>query len=210
MDSVNVSLTSQVNSKFYITQDQVVASLFNTGSACAGHAMIVTEGLDEKDNLTVGQYEVRSKLIVSRTIGEKVQQTMGNCQGYIAEIRVIETNRYTYPKEFAELSSKSWYAKPEEIQKMVQSIVEDKTAIEKAIAEGKELPLLYQTAGSQRWWWFGGNGGDSCLTWAENKLREAGIEPKTSWFDYIKAVPEFHVDSKTLSRWIPSGWISSK
>ena len=166
MDSLNTTLASQVNPKFYITQDQVVASLFNTGNVYAGHAMIVTESVDENGKLTVGQYEVRSKLVASDTLSEKVQRATGNSQGYIAEIRILKKDSYTYPKDFADLSSKSWYATPEEIQRMVEAIRADKQSIDTAIANSQPLPLLYQTAGSRRWWWLGGNGIDARSFWA--------------------------------------------
>lgn len=192
-------LTSKVNPHFSITKEQATVSLFNTGPVYAGHAMIVVERLDEQGKLVVGQYEVLGKIVVTRTAGEIFQRTLGNSQGYIAQIRIIEQASYTYPGDYADLASKSWYAKPEAVKKMIRSIKEQQAKIEGAIAQGKELSDLYQTAGSQRWWWLGGNGGESCLTWAEKKLRIAGIEPQGSWLDYIKAMPVLHVEFKLFN-----------
>jgi hypothetical protein len=137
------SLTSKVNPHFSITKEQAAVSLFNTGPVYAGHAMIVVERLDEQGKLVVGQYEVLGKIVVTRTAGEIFQRTLGNSQGYIAQIRIIEQPSYTYPGDYADLASKSWYAKPEAVKKMIRSIKEQQAKIEEAIAQGKELSDLY-------------------------------------------------------------------
>lgn len=193
---MEMTSVSRVNSQFVATQDNWVVSLFNTGAAYAGHAMLVVEGVDENYGLFVGQYEVSRKFVETETLSDLVQKTIGNSQGFIYTIRVIEGDTYTNPQDYSTFSSRSWYAKPEAIKYMIQSIKDQKEKIEEAKKNNQPLPDLYQAAGSYRWWFLGGNGGESCLTWAEKKLRLADIEPKGSWFDWIKAFPELHVDSK--------------
>lgn len=194
---------SYVNPKFHFDNNTCVVSLLNTGSAWLGHAVIVVES-KKGGQLFVGQYEVYGKILkepVDKTWMDTTQSLMGNKQGYIGKIRVIETDRYTDSDDLSKFSSKSWYAKPESVQKMIDSIKrlrdeleETKRQIKAHMKAMNDLPA-YQIAGSYRTPVLGGNGGESCITWAENRLREAGIEPDSSWWDYIKAIPEKHVGS---------------
>lgn len=192
------TMTSKINPKFHMDQNNSVVSLLNTGSAWTGHAVIIVEGMTKEGSLFVGQYELRAKMLKSsgtQTMMDVLQGSTGNNQGYIGELRVIETDRYTHPKDLSEFSSKSWFVRPEYVQKMIDAIKKEYDELEEAKAERRELPP-YQSAGSYRTRALGGNGGENCLTWAENRLRIAMINPINSWFDWIKALPELHVDSK--------------
>lgn len=166
-----------------------VVSFLNTGSPLTGHGAIVVEGVIN-ETLFIGQYEVRSKIVVDETISDVVQRTMGNAQGYIAEIRVIENDQYT--RDYSKYSHKSWYASPENVQLMIQSIKNEQRILQQAVANGEELPYKYQTAGSNRSWYLGGNGGESCVTWAERQLAVAQIGNGLIIGDWVKAVPELH------------------
>jgi len=186
---------SQVNPTYQFDQTKCVVSLFNTGSALTGHGMLVVER-EKNEKPLVAQCEVVGKIIVDETRGERYQGKIGNAQGYITKIRVIEGENYTSPKKYSTIPSKSWYATPEAVEKMIQSIIFDRDRTKAAMDKGEEPPIKYQVAGSYRAWILGGNEGENCLTWAENKLRVAGIEPKTTWLDWIKAVPELHINSR--------------
>jgi hypothetical protein len=169
-----------------------VVSLLNTGSKVTGHAMIVVEGI-ENDTLFVGQYEVYSKIIVDETISDVMQRTIGNSQGYISKIRVIE-NFGEFTRDYGQYSHKCWYAMPEDVRKMILSIKNAQQLIEQAIENHEDLPFKYQTAGSNRLSILGGNGGDSCVTWAESQLVIANIGNSFILADLIKAIPQLHTE----------------
>lgn len=187
-----ISQTSHVSSGWDFSETCWVVSLLNTGSALTGHAMIVVEGI-ENNRLFIGQYEVRSKIIIDQTIGDVMQRTMGNAQGYIAEIRVIE-NFDEYTRDYKDYSHKSWYATPEKVRIMIDTVKDASQAIKNAIENGEDLPFKYQAAGSSRFWLLGGNGGESCVTWAEKQLKLAEVGNGTIWADLVKAFPEWHTD----------------
>jgi hypothetical protein len=173
-----------------ITEQASVVSLLNTGSKLTGHALIVVEMV--KNNIIfVGQYEVKGKYVVDETMGDFVQRTTGNAQGYIAKIEVFENGEYT--RDYSGYSHKSWYATPDNVQLMIQSIKTAKQTLEQAMERG-EFPYKYQTAGSNRWWLLGGNGGESCVTWAEKQLAIAQVGNSYVLADLIKALPELHTD----------------
>ncbi|MCH9626353.1 MAG: hypothetical protein S4CHLAM123_15500 [Chlamydiales bacterium] len=188
-------LPSQMDTMKTATENDWVVSLYNTGSVIAGHAMISVQGV-ELYNDFFGQYELTNKIVVKETIGQRYQASIGNNQGFIANIRVIESHQNNNPKNLEELSSRSWYASPENVKNMIASIKEDQKEIKKALEKDdvESLPP-YQTGGVHRFTWLGSNGGHSCLTWAEEKLQVANINPSTSMFDSIKACPELHVNS---------------
>lgn len=192
--NVNVS---RVSSGWEFSEQAWVVSLLNTGSVLTGHAVIVVEGI-ENNTVFVGQYEVSSKIIVDQTVGDVMQRTMGNAQGYIAEIRVIE-NVGKYTRNYEGYTHKSWYATPENVRIMIDSVKGASEAIKYAIESGEDLPYKYQTAGSSRFWLLGGNGGESCVTWAENQLKLAQIGNGTIWADLVKAFPEWHAEGCVVS-----------
>ena len=71
----------------------------------------------------------------------------------------------------------------------------------KTVCDALNLPELprYQVAGKHRAEALGGNGGDNCVTWAEERLKEAGIiNTDRHSTDSIKAVPLLHTSTCVL------------
>lgn len=175
---------SAVNSKYQFDSTQCVVSLLCTelfeSRTPFGHAVIIVEMMKNKE-LFVGQYELLCFKPLEKDY-RYFQSLINNDQGRVTVIRSREGNKY-YKNEkknidteklYTESPSKSWYAKPEDVQKMIDTIEKDI----KEVVEGCKnatFPKFYQSYGSSRCHIFGGNGGDNCVTWANKMMAIAKV-----------------------------------
>lgn len=187
---------SQVNHTLRYTDTLWVVSLQNSGKVCGGHSRIIVEGIALERHF-VGQYEVAHYVGISSSAADKVQDLIGNVQGYITEIKIHQAVNYRH--DYAKYHSKSWFVSPIDVLKMVATIKTMCNAIEQEMVKYREtgnityLTHKYQVAGAHRTALLGGNAGHSCVTWAEEMLKIAKVGNGIKAIDSIKALPEAHV-----------------
>lgn len=196
-------LKSIISKNYEYNENKWVVSLVNTGN----HAVIIVEGIKKNGSTFQGEYDITANSYPEEQ--SFIQNLLGNTTGYITKIRCnpVEEKRLepnTIPATFfrdyvnQQYHANSWYTSPEKALAMIVSIEADaetlETEINEAVRENREVvwPFKYQKAGSGRWAIWGGNGGESCVTWAENKLAIAGVGSGVSILDSKKALPELH------------------
>lgn len=206
---------SRINESFEFTETKWVVSLVNTidqgTGKWLGHTVIVVEGIRDNGNLFIGEYDIQAAALKKSSLG-----SIGNTEGVICDIR-CNPDSFDEPKinraakfegafrdyRHKDFSAKSWFTTANAAINMIQTIEAEalslSTEINEAHNEMREADLpLYQTAGASRYSIFGGNGGHNCVTWAEEKLKIAGIN-HSSVIDPKKAIPAVHVMSCVVS-----------
>ena len=187
---------SVYNKRFDFNLEKWVVTLINTkkgtGGVIGGHAKIVVEGVIREENsmntkLFVGEYHIME---AGEGLGEScVPQALRNSQGNFG-VFFTETDKYALADEkYAEVSSRSGYALPDDVKKMILNIKNERDKIESGEKDAK-----FQYAGNKCFYSY--NGGHNCTSWAEEKLKIVGLE-KELLFDYIKAAPSSHTTSSS-------------
>ncbi len=168
---------SQINSDFTFTKEVFVVSLVNIGDPILGHATLVVEGVRTKDvgsfsedELFIGQYD-----IVVEYEDSVLQNINPNRSGIIKEIRIFESN--SYGKDYTQYRSESYLVDVDNVDRMLESIMEDHEIVEQS-KQGICEPLLYQRLGKDHPWinLFSLNeNGDNCMGWCLEKLAIAEV-----------------------------------
>lgn len=199
---------SRVNKTYDYTENKWVVSLVNTTGLIEGHAVIVVEGLLPNGRVFEGEYDITASAFPEEQ--EFAQDSLGNVMGYITKIRCnpIKNDRENNPdkktvfyRNYDEknFSSRSHNVTRENTLAMIESIEADADLLETEVASAKaekrnvNWPFRYQKAGSGRSTLFGGNGGESCITWAEKKIAIATGHQVTAVADSSKAVTSIHI-----------------
>lgn len=173
-------MQSKINKEFDYNHNKWVVSIINTASG-QGHSAIVVEGQikgdDSKFHPTyknfIGQYDI------SANAQDDGDGCGINTNGYITKIKCFENERCKRDFEKANYPSKSYWVRPDDAQKMIQSIKADAIKIERAWATNDMSQMLkYQKLGKHHILvqLFGDpEKGDNCTGWCLEKLAIAGI-----------------------------------
>jgi len=156
------------------THDCWIVSVVNTKSASAaqtfgGHALMVVEGLKKTPGLAAEAYIVRCDILAEIT-----EKAVLNSKGHICEVRLEEGKDIHTLSRYSDNQSQSFYALPDDVEKMLLSVKEDKARTEDA-AKGNCEYIPYQTLGKSSIL-TSDDEGLSCASYVAEKLELLGID----------------------------------
>jgi len=210
-ERTTMKMFSKVDPSKELLKDVWVLS-FLSSKSLIGHARLVIEGINDDGNLYFLMADIQAEADNAQASSSSFAY-LKNIKGKITEVRVYEKNEYDDMdlEIIRDSFNNNWYAKKEDVQKVIDSIKEDSTLCDRITRELIEIErtpdisdtekarlqtakrqeyLPYQLAGKHTS--FKNNKGDNCTTWVEAKLNLAKVGNGAKLTDSGKAVPLFH------------------